>query len=417
MHTPSSAPFSSPFLAWPNRRPVRLALLVLVTGLLFWPSPALGQADFPGAPDTTSVNFRAYLADFLGPRAGPGIGVGMVVHNLARDDDQWLVTAAPALHEQVATLSFASANPNRAHRYVLTDVRGLHTNRDWLAGRGERRPAIERSSVHGRIRVGQAFLDRQLLIQPHVTVSHHTIQNVSSPLPHPDGHASFRSSLRSPQTGMRPGLALQFDTRDQTLHTTRGLLVQGTWAQYVSLSAASVRFDQFALDAYGYVPLGGLHRVAIRGSGIITQSRGSDPVPIYMRPRLGGSQVPGLARGQFIGKHRLLGSALYRFPLKHILGFAAIEGHLGVHLANVYDDLDAQFSPSVSFEEDPPYEDARPLRPAASAGLRFLAPARERVTLEVALGVTPSGVSGVRFSFLQSLQALRPPHHTLSHLW
>ncbi|HKL87436.1 MAG TPA: hypothetical protein VJ884_00430, partial [Salinibacter sp.] len=138
---------------------------------------------------------------------------------------------------------------------------------------------------------------------------------------------------------------------------------------------------------------------------------------IYMRPRLGGSHVPGLARGQFIGKHRLLGSALYRFPLKHILGFAAIEGHLGVHLANVYDDLDAQFSPSVSFEEDPPYEDARPLRPAASAGLRFLAPARERVTLEIALGVTPSGVSGVRFSFLQSLQALRPPHHTLSHLW
>lgn len=410
MHTSSSIRFlPPPFL--------RLGLFLLTAILLLRPSVAAGQADFPGVPDTTSVNFRAYLADFFGPRAGPGIGIGMVVHNLARQNDQWLVTAAPAIFEQVATLSFASANPNSARRYVLADVRGLHTDRDWLAGRGETRPAIEQSSVHGRIRVGQTFFDHRFLVQSHVTMSHHAIENVSSPRPHPDGHSSLRSTLRSPQTGVRPGLDLQLDTRNQPPQTTSGLLLQGTWAQYVSLNGASARFDQIELDAYGYVPLGGLHRLAGRLSGTATHSRGSTPVPIYMRPRLGGSLVPGLARGQFVGMHRLLSSALYRFPLKHILGLAAIEGHLGVHLANVYDNLGSQFTSSVSFEEDPPHEDARPFRPTASAGLRFFAPARDRVTLEVAVGVSPSGISGVRFSFLRSLQALRPPHHTLDHLW
>jgi hypothetical protein len=393
--------------------PLRLSALVLVIGLLLWPSPAAGQADFPGVPDSTSVNFRAYLADVLGLRVGPGIGIGFVAHNLARQNDQWLVTAAPALFEQVGTLSFASANPDRARRYVLADVRGIHTDRDWVS----KRPGVARSSLHGRVRVGQALLDHRVLVQPHLTVSHHSVDDVSGRGAHPDGHRGLRSTLSPQQTGMRPGVDLQYDTRNQTPQTTSGLLLQGTWSQYVALGASSVRFDQIELDAYGYVPLGGLHRLAGRLSGMTTHSRGPDPVPIYMRPRLGGSLVPGLSRGQYVGMHRLLGSVLYRFPLTRILGLSVVEGHFGVHLANVYDDLGTQFSPTISFEEDPPYEETRPFRPAASAGLRFVAPARDRVTLELALGVSPSGVSGVRFSFLRSLQALRPPHHTLDHLW
>lgn len=416
MHTSFSVRFSPPPFSAHNLR-CRSAALLLLIGLLLWPSPAAGQADFPGVPDSTSVNFRAYLADFLGLRVGPGIGVGFVAHNLARQNDQWLVTAAPALFEQVATLSFASTNPDRARRYVLADVRGLHTDRDWVSFR----PGVARSSLHGRIRIGQAFLNHQLLVQPHLTVSHHSVDAVSGrvryAIDYPDNHRGLRSTPSTQQTGVRPGVDLQYDTRNQSPQTTSGFVLQGTWAHYVSLDATSVHFDQIDLDAYGYVPLGGLHRLAGRLSGITTHSRGTAPVPIYMRPRLGGSLVPGLSRGQYVGMHRMLGSVLYRFPLTHILGLSVVEGHFGVHLANVYDDLGAQFSPTVSFAEDPSYENGRPFLPTASAGLRFVAPARDRVTLELALGVSPSGVSGVRFSFLRSLQALRPPHHTLNHLW
>jgi hypothetical protein len=42
-------------------------------------------------------------------------------------------------------------------------------------------------------------------------------------------------------------------------------------------------------------------------------------------------------------------------------------------------------------------------------GLSF----REVPALDLALGVGPEGVTGVRFALHQDLQALRPPHHQL----
>jgi carbohydrate-selective porin OprB len=72
-----------------------------------------------------------------------------------------------------------------------------------------------------------------------------------------------------------------------------------------------------------------------------------------------------------------------------------------------------QFTTTVSFEESAFNNDrTRPLRPSASAGLRFSVPFRNRATLDLSVGVSPEGVTAVRFSLVRSLQAVRFPHHS-----
>ena len=387
-----------------------LASGVLFLVSLFGGASAAAQPSFPGTPDGTGVNVRVYPADLWTPRVGPGVGAGFVVHNLARPNDQWLLTAAPAQHEQVATAAFASANPQRARRYVLVNARALHTDRDWL-GPASGRTVLERSSLRGRVRAGQSFLNRRALIQPHLTLTHHHADAVKSPA----GGPSVAAALPAPgasQTGLRAGVDLRFDTRNQAEVTTRGVLLQATWDRYVPLDGTALRFDQVDLDAYGYVPLGGVHRLATRLSMTLTRNRDDAPVPVYMLPTVGGAVVPGWARGRFVAADRLLASALYRFPLLHYENLFTLDGHLGAHVAGTYDALDDQFSTSVSFDENVlPTGDSRPLRPSASAGLRFAMPEREHVSIELAAGVSPEGVSVVRFSLVRSLQSLRPAHH------
>jgi hypothetical protein len=381
-----------------------LSLLVLSSAL-----PTVAQPAFPGTDARPSVNLRVYPAQFWTPRVGPGLGVGLVAHNLARRHDQWLVAAAPARDEQVATASFASANPQRARRYVLVDVRALHTDADWL-GPASRRTILERSALRARLRVGQSLLDRRLLVQPHLVGSYHHVDDVRPPTTGPP-FFSFRNSAPS-QTGVRAGVDLQFDTRDQSEIPTRGLLLQTSWDRYVSLDGTDLEFDQLDLDAYGYVPLGGVHRLATRASLTLTRPRGAASVPSYMQPTVGGSVVPGWARGRFVDRDRLLTSVLYRFPLVHYENLAIVEGHVGAHLAGAYDRFGDQFSPSISFEEDVVFGGAsRPLRPSASAGLRFAMPRRPHAAVELALGVSPEGLAAVRFAFERSLRSLRPVLH------
>jgi hypothetical protein len=81
----------------------------------------------------------------------------------------------------------------------------------------------------------------------------------------------------------------------------------------------------------------------------------------------------------------------------------------------VYRNLFDQFDLSVSFDESPVSRDRAsepvPLRPAVSAGIRAGPLFRDQSFLDLAVGVSPEGVSGVRVTFIQPLTPLRQPHH------
>ncbi len=409
MHTPARLtqglrPF---FTVGRTVRGARFAV-ALAIALLLGPLPAAAQVGFPGAPDQSGFNLRVYPTDVWGPRVGPGIGLGLVGHNLARRHDQWLLTAAPARYEQVGTLSFASANPRRARQTVLVDTRALHTTRDWIGPW-----SLRRSALRGRLRVGQSALDHRLLVQPHLSVQHQNVIDVHRRR----GGIGDDPEMRPPpqqrnRTGLRTGLDVRFDTRPRPPLSNRGVLLQGTWDRYVPLDGSALRYDQWVLDAYGFVPLAGLHRLAVRTSLTLTRARSDVPVPLYSLPTLGGTVVPGWSRGQFVGSDRLLGSLLYRFPLWEMGDLVRLEGHLGTHAATVYANVGDQFTAAVQFGDERADGPDRPLRPAASAGLRIVVPFRDRTTVDLALGVSPDGWSAVRFTFTRPLQSIRSAHHT-----
>lgn len=402
-------------------------ILTLIVLLSLLAPPANGQARFPGSPSERAVNARLYPLDFWGPRVGFGAGAGLVVHNLGRRGSKSLLTVAPAQHEQVATLSVASGNPRRARQYVLLDARTLHTDRHWFYGLGptsaeEARESIERSEARVRVRSGQSFLDGRLTLQPHLTVSLHRLTSLPD-LSRTDLDTRSQTHLQSfsdevgrpgpQQTGLRVGLDVLYDTRDAPgFRTTRGSLLQGSWSRYLDIGSSFVHFDQVDLDAYGYAPLAGAHRLEGRLAATVTRSRGEAPVPFYMLPTLGGQVVPGWARSRFVASDRLMASVLYRFPLAHIRDLIQLEGHMGLHAANVYEEMLSEASLNLTFDRALPSElSSVPLRPAASAGIHLGLLFRDAPSIDLAVGLSPEGLTAVRFTFTRALQTLRPPHH------
>ena len=391
--------------------------------------PAAAQPEFPGAPNEPGVNFRVYPLDTWSPRVGVGVGAGLVVHHLGRRHAQGLLTVAPARHEQVATLAWASANSKRARQYVLVRARGLHTNRDWFYGLGpgssdDARQSIERSALKIGVRVGQHFLDRRFLVQPRLNLSMHRVDRV--PVPSTPGlddrsqtHlrqlASERVGPLSPeQTGLRVGVDLQYDTRPPAARPTRGLLLEAGWRRYVNLSDSFLNYDRFDLTAHGLLPLHDAHHLVGRLSITHTVARGRAAVPYYLRPTLDATLVPGWARHRFVGSNRLVGSLLYRFPVAQPFGLVNLGGHLGVHAGNVYDDFFDDAALDLTFDEAlNANRTSVPLRPAASLGLHLGLAFRQTPSLDLALGLSPEGVTAVRFTLNQNLQALRHSHHRI----
>ena len=392
-------------------------------------SPAAGQG-FPGAPSEPGVNGRLYPFDTWSPRVGAGVGAGLVVHHAGRRHAQALFTVAPARHEQVATAAWASANPQQARQYVLISARGLHTNRDWFYGLGpgsslDARQSIERSSARLRIRAGQQMLGQRVLLQPHVGLSMHRVDRVPDPSSSALNAGSRRhlQQLASDQTGplapgytgLHVGVDVQYDTRPQgDTPPTRGLLLEAGWTRTVALTSSVLQYDRVDLGAYGFVPLGGTHHLVGGLSVAHTVARRRASVPYYQRPLLGGARVPGWARHRFVDSSRLIGRLLYRFPLARPLSVLRVDGHLGIHAASVYDNVFTDAALALTFDESPSTGGSSvPLRPAASVGVQLGLSFREVPAVDLALGLSPEGVTGVRFTLRQDLQALRPAHHQL----
>jgi len=412
MHTASTRRFLRPLPASPGVGLATMRALLVLVGLLCVTAPGAAAQSFPGASQERMVNYRVYPTEFWGPRVGPGVGLGMVVHNLARPHDHWLLTAAPARHEQAATFSFASANPRTARRSILVDARGLHTNRDWY-GAPDRRVTLERRSYRARVRVGHTALGRRLLVQPHVSLDGHRVDDRTGPESgSPNGVGGVSPPPSRSFQGARAGLNVRVLTPSNAGRATSAVRLRVGWERYVSLDGADLRFDRIDASVKGVWAIHDVHRLVGRVGITTTEPRTSVPVPIVFLPILDGTVAPGWARGRFVDRDRLLGQLLYRFPLWSLGEVVALEGHAGGHLAGIYRDVSDQFTTAIQFDAPDPTDPERPLRPSISLGLRLSAPIRPHASMDLAVGLSPEGFSAATFSFRQSLQALRAPHHT-----
>lgn len=409
----------------------------LVTLLTLGLLPAHAQeASSDEETSDPSFNVRVYPLALWGPTAGWGFGGGFVVNDLFEEDTQILLTAVPAVHESVFTASITTADPYEAPLYGIVNARYETTDRQWYYGIGPgasdaTQLALDMESFDARIRLGGYLSDRSLFVQPYLGVAHRTVSSFRS---EDEGafealSAASRLSLLSAagdasvgtdnqQTGIVVGFDVGFDTRDRNYLATRGVLVQASAKRYSELGDFDLAFAQYRVEAYGFVPLGRSHAIALRAQSAFTDNQGDVPVPFYFLHRLDGRTVPGLLRERFYGNDLLVLSAGYRFPLFEPGGLLDLSGQITAHAASVYDDFFDQFEAAISFDEDlDPMRDTYPLRPAVSASLHLVPLFRDESYLDVGIGLSPEGITAVRVSFTHHLRNIRPPHQHSGSRW
>jgi len=443
MHTFISLPpdSSSPIngflhLSYRFRLGVALAIIVLLTVTVASGTVA-ARGTAPPTPgrsaqapaDSIWLNARAYPLALWGPRAGFGGGAGLVIHNPVGTGTQGLVTVAPARRDQSATLTLSTTgNPGDMRRYAVLDARVRHTDREWFYGLGagtsdESRASVELWSWNVRLRSGLRFWDRRVLAQPHVRLTQYRyrgLQRLRGPstpaiATHLDALTGSGGTLADPLTGVVVGADLALDTRDRQEAPIRGWLVRASADRFTGLTSSDPTRDRFEGEIATWIPLGGRHRLALSASAQVTRRRSGNPVPFFLRSTLDGRQLPGYDRSRFADNDRLTGALRYEFPLYEFGNLFVVEGHAGVHAGSVYRNVFDQFEASVSFDENLSFESSTPpsvpLRPAVSTGIRAGPLFRDQAFVQLALGVSPEGVSGVRVTFVQPLTPLRQPHH------
>jgi len=413
-------------------------------------SPAAGSLRDTSLQRRTWLNLRPYPLAIWGPRAGFGGGLGLIVHRVTSRDDELLLSAAPAVHEQVYTVSYTSDADREARSYLMIHGRHAYTDRDWFYGFGpasspDARTSFSLRTIQGGLRWGHRLWNRALIVQGHGRVEHYRLYGARPPEPTANDPArtaarSYAQAITDGQSARRStgaalsttggvlGVDLAFDRRDRQAFTTRGLLLQATLESWIPVGGDDLSFWRSDVGAYGWIPLGRRHRIALRAhlSQILSPngdvgelSTGTGAVsyglPHFLLPVLGGHTVPGLQRRRYAGNDVLMAGLTYEFPIYTDFGFT-LEGHVGGHLASVYDDIGSQFELSVDGTRRlGPQRERYPLRPAFSAGVRFGPLFRDQSYVDVAAGRGPDGWTMVRVSFTRSLDRARPPHHESNH--
>jgi hypothetical protein len=411
--------------------------------------------------DAAWLNLRPYPLAAWGPRVGFGGGAGVVLNDMVQPGDETLATIAPAQFEQVYTLSYTTAaGPalTKADGWMMVGGRHAYTTRDWFYGFGpasaaDSRVAFSLRTFQGSVRAGRypfpdGLLGGQLLIQAHARVEHYRLYDADLPdistvpgegsasNPTPVGRTlryaesiadlatdAVSSGANFTTTGAVLGGDLAYDRRDRNHLPSRGVLLQASAERWLPTSGAEFAFWRTDVDAYGWLPIAGRHRIALRFRlSQVHETTGAtrfrdalfdtDDLPHFVLPRLDGRDLPGLPRSRYHGRDVLAASAAYEFPIRTVLGFR-VEGHVGAYAGSAYDDIGEQFELAVYGSET--LDGSRttyPLRPTVAAGLRIGPQFRDDTYVDVAVGRGPEGFSAVRFSLVRRLSRPRPPHHT-----
>jgi len=163
------------------------------------------------------------------------------------------------------------------------------------------------------------------------------------------------------------GPTVTFDSRDNTVATASGLLVNATFTEFSPSFGSNYSFRKFQLDARWFTPTAYGQVLAVRG---YSEVQGKD-VPYYHLGMLGGDE---LLRGYYLGRYRDKNLAAleleYRVPVYWrfgVVGFAGA-GMVSEHLREL---------------------PASPLRWAVGTGLRFAVNQEEHLNLRLDFGIGP----------------------------
>jgi len=376
------------------------------------------------------VNPRPYPANVWGPRTGIGLGLGLSVHNLGRSDSQGLVTALVGRYQQVGTVAWAPQWDHRQLGFTVLEGRVFHTKRDWLYGVGpfpgdDTRLELHRTQLRGGVRGRYLpFGTDALRLHAQVHVVHDRIydQQNDDDNAYSRWDAGARAYLLAfgrtrtgdtrtrSLTGVRPQLGLSFDTREREHGPRRGFLAHWQTGRYLDVEGGAAFWTHEA-NLAGHLPLSETHTLDLTASARIARSATDQPVPPMYLSALEAFQMPGVARGRFRARDRVLMGARYRVQWRNVGGLLTVEPYAGGHAGAVYTDVFEQFAVDATIERTPTPSSDVPLHVSGYVGLRLAPTFRDTTWLDVAVGLGPDGVTGVRLSFTPTFRHLRPDHH------
>ena len=378
----------------------------------------------------TWVNPRAYPATVWGPRTGIGLGLGLSVHNLGPSRSRGLVTAVPNWHQQVGTVAWAPQWGHRILGFTVLEGRVFHTRRGWFYGVGPFPEADTRLSLHRtQLRGGMRgrylpFGTSRLRLHAQLHVVHDRIYDQrnddtdafdrmdaqSQAYLEAFGRASDGSMQTRSMTGVRPQLGLAFDTREREQGPRRGMLAQVMVGRYLDVGNSS-NFWSYEADLAGHISLSTGHVVDLTANARMVRSPDDAPIPPPYLSDLDAFRMPGVARGRFLARDRVLLGARYRVLAAALGNVITVEPYVGGHAGAVYNDVTEQFALEATTERTPAPSTRVPLRLSAHVGMRIAPLFRDVTYLDVALGVGPDGITGVRLRFTPTYRHLRPDHH------
>jgi len=123
----------------------------------------------------------------------------------------------------------------------------------------------------------------------------------------------------------RGGGFVEYDWRDRASNPTSGGKYSAQYVRYLDRDLGGSSFLRLDLDASQYLPLlNRTHVIALHGSSSLTTTSGSQRVPFYLQPTLGGPDtLRGYRAYRFYGDNSVMLNAEYRWNLSPILGMVA----------------------------------------------------------------------------------------------
>ena len=369
-------------------------------------------------PIDTSI--KIYPTPIWSRTSGFSAGVGYEIDNLLMPRGRLLVTAKPGQHLGRYTATYFAKDAYNDPVYGLANVYYETTGRHWYYGLGpasasRNKVAVEAKMLEAELRVGFQPVNRRLLIQPLVRYIRHESVGFEEwdegaisrldpeSLENLELTAGSSSSDRI-QKGFAFGLVGGIDLLDRALRPRRGLLLQASTQRFQFDVPDGLEYDQHGFYAYGFLPVRrGV--VALRAVTILTNQRGTTPIPFYFLPSLHGRMLPGYSWDRFVAPDLFVLTAEYMHPLFNVYNIIGLDALLSVGAGNVYDDLFDQFKADLTFEDDPsPGQASYPLRPSVAAGFDLYRANRSGFDFRVLVGLGTEGIRLVRFGFVHDLR-------------
>jgi outer membrane protein assembly factor BamA len=408
---------------------VLLFTIVCLVGLA---APAVGQ-DAPSSNDSTLVKEVLYDYDkrlrytlIVDPFAlysrtfGFGIAAHFTAYNFLWPGSRWRVSARPSERRGIYQLSLRTHDPATSNVYGLLHGTYYTTSAYRYHGIGQSTLldnliVIDHDYVDAVARVGFEFMDDRLTIQPMVAYLWNKAEEgddgidsvfvnldlrsqeallyaIGYPIPGYDDPSNVHQAIRF-------GVDFALDYRDRRAYPLSGVIFQGGWEHYQSLSDQDVVFDRFDASVAGFWNVTASHVAALRILAQKVENGGDDPIPFYLLPYLDFHKLGGYRNERHINADLLTANLEYRWPLINLVDLYQASAFVEAGVGAVYDDLFDDFEFGLSFAHDPA-EGSNALRPGFGLGLRVSGLEQEVDYIQWMLGFGPEGVTLMSFHFV-----------------